>query len=63
MLFGRNWRFGGLKRLEATGFIREIVSSSEVVGNTLVLEDKSKGYEADDSLYEFYEFVLKRDEK
>lgn len=51
------------KRLEATGFIREIVSSSEIVGNALVLEDKSKGYEADDSLYEFYELVLKRDEK
>lgn len=51
------------KRLEATGFIREIVSSSEMVGNTLVLGDKSKGYEADDSLYEFYELVLKRDEK
>lgn len=51
------------KRLEATGFIREIVSSSEIMGNTLVLENKSKGYEADDSLFEFYEFVLKRDEK
>lgn len=51
------------KKLEATGFIREIVSSAEVVGNKLVLEDKSKGYEADDSLYEFYELVLKRDEK
>lgn len=42
------------KRLETTGFIREIVSSAEVVGNKPVPEDKSKGYEADDSLYEFY---------
>ena len=59
MKFQNRDAYSAFKRLQRTGFIIEVMETSDVEGETLSLDINSVGFDAESEFFRFNEIVLK----